>query len=145
MIAKRGMAILWMTCLINVAVVATVLQPTQIGRYQTVRKEMTRKDLRVALEPNPKLIGKVDGVIEELSLDGAIDAFFMTRAHENTRLQALKAVPVLHTYPRGRQLLDLFKIDHLEVVHSTVLKPFVDLDQSYRDMKNHRISRGGSK
>lgn len=298
MIILRGIAILWMTCLISLAVLAAELQPIRIGLYQTARKEMTRKDLREAMtlwskelsiafklpvavvffeepnslraafdkgeinavsadaltlarhfkiaeltdgysalsagswnlvlmtgndspiqtlkdiagkrvalieddplvafylevmclkqfarecsavfseiqrvptssqalirvffgqtdlalvyrhgfelarELNPQLDRKVGRVIEELSLDGAFYAFFNTKVNENTRLQALKAVPVLHTYPRGRQLLDLFKIDHLEVVHSTVLKPFVDLDQSYRDMKNHRISRGGSK
>ncbi|MBK6651618.1 MAG: PhnD/SsuA/transferrin family substrate-binding protein [Betaproteobacteria bacterium] len=89
----------------------------------------------VAREMNPQLETKMGRVVDELPLGGVYYAFFSVKVRPEHRQQALKAIPMMNTYPRGRQLLDLFKMDHLEVVHSQELKPFIQMDQTYRDLR----------
>jgi len=47
----------------------------------------------------------------------------------------VRLTPTLHTYPRGRQLMDIFKIDHLEMASPTDLQPVIDLERDYQSLQ----------
>jgi hypothetical protein len=62
-------------------------------------------------------------------------AFFSAKVDRDFRQRTLRMIPTLHTYPRGRQLLDLFKMDHLELADPAELKPFIQLEKEVRALK----------
>ena len=84
---------------------------------------------------NPQLSQKIGPSVAELPLTGMYYAFFSNKVDPALRARAVKLIPTLHTYPRGRQLLDLFKMDHLEVASPQELKPFFQMDQEWHDLK----------
>ena len=96
----------------------------------------------LARDMNPQLGSTVSRVVAELPLNGIYFAFFSATVKPEYRQQAIKAVPLMHTYPRGRQLLDLFKMDHLQVVTTQELKLFSQMDQTHRDLKAQVAKKG---
>jgi ABC-type phosphate/phosphonate transport system substrate-binding protein len=89
----------------------------------------------LAREMNPQLESKAGQVVAELPLTGMYYAFFSARVDKEFRRRTLRMIPTMHTYPRGRQLLDLFKMDHLVIAAPTELKPFLQLDKDYLELK----------
>lgn len=85
----------------------------------------------LAAEMNPQLTRSLRS-IAAWPFPSTYYAFFSARVEKSLREQAIRVVPTLHQYPRGRQLLDIFKMDHLEVAHPAMLKPFLQLDRDYR-------------
>jgi ABC-type phosphate/phosphonate transport system substrate-binding protein len=96
----------------------------------------------LAREMNPQLESAVGKVIDELPVNGIYFAFFSGKVKPEHRQQAINAIPVMNTYPRGRQLLDIFKMDHLEVVTPQELKPFIQMDQTYRELRAQVARKG---
>jgi hypothetical protein len=99
-----------------------------------------RYGYELAREMNPQLDAKAGQVVAELPLIGMYYAFFSARVDKEFRRRTLRMIPSMHTYPRGRQLLDLFKMDHLVLADATELKHFLQMDQDYRDLKE-RVDR----
>lgn len=104
-----------------------------------------RYGYELAREMNPQLDAKAGQVVSELPLQGMYFAFFSARVDKEFRRRTLRMIPTMHTYPRGRQLLDLFKMDHLVLADPSELKPFLQLDQEYRELKAQTERKGGRK
>jgi ABC-type phosphate/phosphonate transport system substrate-binding protein len=103
-----------------------------------------RYSMELAKEMNPQLARKVGRVIAEMPISSVYYAFFSAKVDKDFRQRSLRMIPTLHTYLRGRQLLDLFKMDHLELAEPSELKPFIQLEKDVREMKargNHKEAR----
>jgi hypothetical protein len=92
----------------------------------------------LASEMNPQIGKKVSQVVLEYPLPGWFYAFYSGKTNPEFRIYTRRFVPILHTLPRGRQILDLFKMDHLEVVPAQVLRPYVDLYKDYENLKRNK-------
>jgi ABC-type phosphate/phosphonate transport system substrate-binding protein len=88
----------------------------------------------LAVEMNPQL-GQAVRKIAEHHLPSQYFAFYHARVDKGLRQRTLRVIPTLHTYPRGRQLLDLFKMDHLDVASPGDLKPVMELERDYRQLR----------
>lgn len=99
----------------------------------------------LAREMNPQLDSKAGKVVAEQPLNGMYYAFFGAKVDKEFRRRTLRMIPIMHTYPRGRQLLDLFKMDHLVIAYPTELKSFLQLDKNYIDLKARVEHKGGRK
>lgn len=94
-----------------------------------------RYGYELSREMNPQLEKKAGQEVLEVPFKGMFFSFFSGKVDPVLRARAVKLIPTLHTYPRGRQLLDIFKMDHLEVASPQDLKPFLQLDQEWHDLK----------
>lgn len=99
-----------------------------------------RYGYELAREMNPQLERKAGKVVAELPLESMFHAFFSARTDKELRTRTLRMIPTMHTYPRGRQLLDLFKMDHLVLAEPSELKFFLQLDEEYRDLKARQLN-----
>lgn len=106
---------------------------------------LPRYSYELAREMNPQLDDKAGQVIAELPLTGMYYAFFNARVDKEFRRRTLRMIPTMHTYPRGRQLLDLFKMDHLVLADPSELKSFLLLDREYRELQARPGRREGRK
>ena len=97
-----------------------------------------RYGFELSRDMNPQLSQRIGPVVAEVPFAGMFYAFFSSRVDAALRERAVQLIPTLHTYPRGRQLLDIFKMDHLEVASPQELKPFIQMEQSLRDLRNQR-------
>lgn len=104
-----------------------------------------RYGYELSRDMNPQLVKKVGQVVAEVPFSGMYYAFFGSKVDAGVRERAVKLIPTLHTYPRGRQLLDIFKMDHLEVANPLELKPFIQLDQSLRELKSQHKQKAKAK
>jgi hypothetical protein len=59
------------------------------------------------------------------------------------RQRTLRFGPTRHLYPRGRQLLDIFKMEHLELAEPSELQPFIQLDKEVRELKAQVTAQNG--
>ncbi len=89
----------------------------------------------LAKELNPQLEKRIGRVIGELPITSLYYAFFSASVSKDFRQRILTAIPTMHTYPRGRQLLDILKMDHLELAQPSELRPFTQMDKEYRQLK----------
>jgi hypothetical protein len=94
-----------------------------------------RYGYELSRDMNPQLDKKTGQIVAEVPFTGMVYAFFSNKVDPVLRARAVKLIPSLHTYPRGRQLLDIFKMDHLEVANPQDPKPFLQLDQEWHDLK----------
>lgn len=90
---------------------------------------------KLSVEMNPQLKTRVGRVIAELPISSLYYAFFSPRVDPAFRQKTLRIVPTLHQYPRGRQLLDMFKMDHLELAQPSELAPFSQLAREVAELK----------
>ena len=104
-----------------------------------------RYGYELSRDMNPQLSQKIGQVVAEVPFTGMYYAFFSIKVDAALRERAVKLIPTLHTYPRGRQLLDIFKMDHLEVASPQELKPFIQMDQNLRELKNQRDRKAKGK
>lgn len=88
----------------------------------------------VAVEMNPQL-GRHLRKLAEYPLRSLFFAFYSTKVDKALRHRTVHITPTLHTYPRGRQLLDIFKIDHLEMATPADLQPVIDLERDYQALR----------
>ncbi len=88
----------------------------------------------VSVEMNPQLARALKLVVQ-YPLHSGYYAFFSPDTDKAFRQRTLKIVPTLHTYPRGRQLLDIFKMERLEITTPAELMPFLRLEQEYQSLK----------
>lgn len=88
----------------------------------------------LAVEMNPQL-GQGLRKVAQHHLPSQFFAFYHARVDKDLRQRTLRVIPTLHTYPRGRQLLDIFKIDHLEIATPDSLRPIIELERDHRQLK----------
>ncbi len=100
-----------------------------------------RYGYELSREMNPQLRQKIGPVLAEVPFSGMYYAFFSGKVPGAFVERNLKLIPTLHTYPRGRQLLDIFKMDHLEVASPQELEPFLQLDDTLRELKNQHARK----
>lgn len=98
---------------------------------------------KLSVDMNPQLKTRVGRVIAELPITSLYYAFFSPRVDPAFRQKALGIVPTMHLYPRGRQLLDIFKMDHLELAQPSELAPFSRLDREVVELKTQVSSQNG--
>lgn len=89
----------------------------------------------VAVEMNPQL-GQSLRKLAEFPLRSLFLAFYSTRVDPALRQRTIRIMPTLHTYPRGRQLLDIFKIDRLDVAYPAELQPVIELEREYQRLRS---------
>ena len=118
----------------NQAVMRLFFDKTDVALVYRYGYELSR-------EMNPQLDPKIGQVVLEAPFSGMFYSFFSNKVDPALRARAVKLIPTLHTYPRGRQLLDIFKMDHLEVANPQELKPFLQLDQDWHDLKAAQAMR----
>lgn len=95
----------------------------------------------LAVELNPRL-GQTLRTLAEYPMHSLFFGFYSARTPTALRERTLPIMPTLHTYPRGRQLLDVFKIERLERVTPTALQPAFALERDYLQLKA-ALARGG--
>lgn len=88
----------------------------------------------VAVEMNPQL-GRALRKLAEYPITSLFFGFYSAKTDKRLRDRTLPVMPTLHTYPRGRQLLDIFKIERLETVTAAALQPALDLEREYQQLK----------
>lgn len=88
----------------------------------------------VAVEMNPQL-GRHLRKLAEYPLRSVFFAFYNAKVDKALLQRTVSITPTLHTYPRGRQLLDIFKVDHLEIASPTDLQPFINLERDYQALR----------
>lgn len=98
----------------------------------------------LATEMNPQL-AQTTNVIAERYFKSQFFAFYSPKVSKEFRTATLSHIPGIHRYPRGRQLLDMFKIDHLELAEPSDLIPFVELDHEYKMLKARQARAGGKR
>lgn len=95
----------------------------------------------LAVEMNPQL-GRATRRIAEYPLRSQFMAYYSARVDKSLLERTLPIMPTLHGYPRGRQLLDIFKVDHLEISTPADLIPARELENEYRRLKARAESKG---
>ncbi len=88
----------------------------------------------VAVEMNPQL-GHALRKLAEYPLRSLFFAFYSIKVDKTLRQRTVRLMPTLHTYPRGRQLLDIFKVDHLEIASPIDLQPVIDLERDFQSLQ----------
>lgn len=101
---------------------------------------VNRHGYRVATELNPQL-GRQGQVLAELHFDTQYFGFFSARVSPRFRQHALSSLPRTHQEPRGRQMLDIFRVDRLVLADPGVLKPFYDLEREYQALRRQSGGR----
>jgi hypothetical protein len=100
---------------------------------------VNRHGYLLATELNPQL-GRVGRVVNELSFDTQYFGFFSARVEPAFRTHALRSIPNTHKEVRGRQLLDVFRVDRLALADAGVLQPFYALERELRE-RQARVPR----
>jgi hypothetical protein len=96
----------------------------------------------IATEMNPRLLRDMRP-LAEYRFNSQFYGFYSPRVDKAIRERTLRVMPTLHTYPRGRQLLDIFKIDHLVLVTGAELEPARRLEREYRELSREAGRPGG--
>jgi hypothetical protein len=74
--------------------------------------------------------------LAEYPIHSQFFAFYSPKVDKALRQRTLRIMPTLHTYPRGRQLLDIFKIDRLDVAYPAELQPVIELEREYQRLRS---------
>ena len=104
-----------------------------------------RHGYELAKEMNPQLAKKLGGVLGELPLTSLYFAFFNARVDKEFQKRVLSVISTLHTDPRGRQLLDILKMDQMRLAEPVELNPFVQLEKEYLELKSQAERQKGRK
>jgi ABC-type amino acid transport substrate-binding protein len=86
-------------------------------------------------EMNPQIRQRLSTILAEYPLPGMFYGLASADIDKTTLDRALNSLINMRESPRGRMIMELFKIDHLRRVKPTDLKPFVQLDQEYQALK----------
>lgn len=101
---------------------------------------VNRHGFELAKELNPQL-ARVGQVVNELTFNTQYFGFFSARVAPAFRALALRSLPVTNTEIRGRQLLEVFKLEQITLAEPTALQPFYQLEKEYLELK----ARAGGK
>lgn len=91
--------------------------------------------LALAQELNPQ-IGKGLRTITQFPVKSSYFGFFSSAVNPAFRTRALKNIPNMHTDPRGRQVLEVFRLNRLELASPAYLLPFIGLKQDYEALRS---------
>lgn len=105
---------------------------------------VNRHGYQVAVELNPQL-GRAGQVVSELPFDTQYFGFFSARVNPEFRRFALRSIPTTHQEARGRQMLDVFRVEQVALADPTALKPFYLLEHEYRELKARLPRKAGRK
>lgn len=126
------------------------IQKTPTSNQALMRVFFAKADLalvhgygvEIATEMNPRLLSDMRR-LAEYRFNSQFYGFYSPRVDKATRERTLRVMPTLHTYPRGRQLLDIFKIDHLVLTTPADLEPARRLEREYRELSRAAGRLGG--
>lgn len=96
----------------------------------------------IAAEMNPRLLRDMRP-LAEYRFNNQFYGFYSPRVDKAIRERTLRVMPALHAYPRGRQLLNIFKIDHLVLATPAELEPARRLEREYRELSREAGRPGG--
>jgi hypothetical protein len=102
---------------------------------------VNRHGFEIAKELNPQL-ANVGRVVSELPFDTQYFGFFSAKVDRIVRARALQSIPSTNTDLRGRQMLEVFKVDQVALADPVALQPFYRLEKEYRDLKAKARSKG---
>lgn len=105
---------------------------------------VNRHGYELATELNPQL-AHAGQVVSELAFDTQYFGFFSAQVDPAFRHFALRSIPTTHREIRGRQLLDVFKVEQVALTDPSALKPFYQLEKEYRDLKARATRKAGPK
>jgi hypothetical protein len=105
---------------------------------------VNRHGYELAIELNPQLV-RVGQVVHELAFNTQYFGFFSARVDPAFRQFALRNIPTMHNEIRGRQLLDVFKVEHVALADPTALQLFYNLEKEYQELKAKARGRAGRK
>lgn len=89
-----------------------------------------RNGFETARELNPQ-VGRVAMELTRFPLKSSYYGLFNSRINPKMRKHTLERIPNMHQDVRGRQVLEIFKLDRLELVGSDELRPFYELLSEY--------------
>lgn len=105
---------------------------------------VNRHGFELATELNPQLIHAGE-VISELAFDTQYFGFFSSHVDPAFRRFALRSIPTTHQEVRGRQMLDVFKVEQVALANPTALKPFYQLEKEYQELKSRAARKASQK
>jgi hypothetical protein len=89
-----------------------------------------RNGFETARELNPQ-VGRVAMELTRFPIKSSYYGLFNSRITPKMRKHSLQRIPNMHQDVRGRQVLEIFKLDRLELVGSDELRPFYELLSEY--------------
>ncbi len=95
---------------------------------------VNRHGYELATELNPQL-AHAGQVVNELAFSTQYFGFFSARVDPAFRRFALRSIPTTHQEVRGRQLLDVFKVEQVALADPSALQPFFQLEKEFRSLK----------
>ncbi len=103
---------------------------------------LARKNgLELAKEMNPQ-IGEAIRVVHNFPVKSSYYGFFNSAVDKPFRDRALRQIPTMHLEPRGRQVLEVFKLERLERAQASDLQPLILLNQEYEALLAE-LKKGG--
>jgi len=89
-----------------------------------------RNGFETARELNPQ-VGRVAVELTRFPIKSSYYGLFNKKTNPSLRKHGLQRIPQMHQDVRGRQVLEIFKLDRLELVSTDELRPFYELLSEY--------------
>ena len=89
-----------------------------------------RNGFETAREMNPQ-VGRVATELSRFPIKSSYYGLFNSKVNPATRKHSLQRITNMHKDVRGRQVLEIFKVDRLELVDTEELRPFYELLSDY--------------
>ena len=99
-----------------------------------------RNGFETAREMNPQ-VGRVAMELNRFPIKSSYYGLFNSKVNPAMRKHSLQRIPNMHQDVRGRQVLEIFKIDRLELVDTDELRPFYDLLSDYEALRPASASK----
>jgi hypothetical protein len=103
-----------------------------------------RSGYETAREMNPQ-IGRVALELTQFPLKSSYYGFYGRDVPRAFRARSLRHAPEMHKEVRGRQVLEVFRMDRLELVGGEELRPFYDLLAEYESLRAGLAPRRGAR
>lgn len=105
---------------------------------------INRHGFATAKELNPQL-AHAGQVLYELAFDTQYFGFFNANVTPDFQALALQSIPNTHMDARGRQMLDVFKVDQLVLAQPDALRPFYAIAREHQALKSRIGGKDGRK
>jgi hypothetical protein len=105
---------------------------------------VNRHGYETAVELNPQL-RQAGTVLERLNFETQFFGFYSAKVSPEFRKFSLRSIPDMHLEARGRQMLDVFKVERVAVADPGALRPFYLLERDYRRLSAQAEQKKGRK
>jgi len=99
-----------------------------------------RNGFETARELNPQ-VGRVAVELTRFPIKSSYYGLFNSKTNPSLRKHGLQRIPQMHHDVRGRQVLEIFKLDRLELVGTDELRPFYELLSDYEALLSATASK----